>query len=253
MRSLPTFIIDDMKESETGVCLSVVVPTYNESENIKKLLALLVAALDTKLFHDYEIIVVDDNSPDRTGKIVQELLSDYPQVRLIRRNNEKGLSSAVIRGWQSSHGVFLGVIDGDLQHPPDVLVKLIDKIRDNADLDLVIASRHKQRGGVDHWRLEQRIVSRTAQMLGLLLVPAVVGRVSDPMSGCFIIRRSALVQRVLKPLGYKILLEVLAKGNIRGVEEIGYIFQGRRSGRSKKGLNIYWEYILQLMQLRFNA
>ena len=248
-----SFIIHDLEGPLTGVYLSVIVPTYNESENIRWLLEALIATLDAQLPNDYEVIVVDDNSPDQTWKIVQELSSDYPQVQLIRRNDERGLSSAVIRGWQRSRGQFLGVMDGDLQHPSAILPKLIQKTRGNPHLDLVVATRYRGGGGVNKRHIRQRIISRAAQGLGVILLPGVVMRVSDPMSGYFIVRRSAVAERAFKPLGYKILLEVIAKGNIREIQEVGYIFQDRRGGSSKRGLNIYGEYVLQLIQLRLNV
>jgi len=247
------FLISDLGEQENSVCLSVVVPTFNESENIRGLIVQLISVLDARLPNDYEIIVVDDNSPDQTWKIVQELLPPYPQVRLIRRDNEKGLASAVVRGWQMGRGKFLGAIDGDLQHPPDTILKFIEVMVKTQDVDLVVASRNIEGGGVSDWSIARRIISRGAQMLGLILMPSVVGRVSDPMSGYFIVRRAAIAGRTFKPLGYKILLEVMAKGNIQKIAEIGYVFQERKQGGSKVGLLVYWQYILHLLRLRVNS
>lgn len=246
-----SFIVRDLEQKAKNVRLSVIVPTYNESENIKDVVTGLIEALNVKWPDDYEIIVVDDNSPDRTWKIVEELIREYPQVQLIKRMDEKGLSSAVIRGWQASCGEFLGVMDGDRQHPVTAMRDLVEIIRKTPDIDLIVASRNMVGGGVSDWSIRRRIISRGAQMLGLIFIPSVVGRVSDPLSGYFIVRRDSIAGKVLKPLGYKILIEVMAKGNIRKTEEVGYVFQERKMGRSKVRIHVYWEYILQLIQICF--
>ncbi|PSR17700.1 sulfonate ABC transporter permease, partial [filamentous cyanobacterium CCP3] len=114
--------------------LSLTIPTYNEGQNIGPLVARLTALLDHALPQDYELIVVDDNSPDLTWNTALDLQATYPQLRVLRRQDERGLSSAVIRGWQVARGRILGVIDADLQHPPEVLVGLLEAIQRGADL-----------------------------------------------------------------------------------------------------------------------
>jgi dolichol-phosphate mannosyltransferase len=173
----------------------------------------------------------------------------FPQLKVMRRTEEKGLSTAVIRGWQVSQGEVLGVIDGDLQHPPEILIKLWQKITKGADLS--VASRHVEGGGVSEWSFRRRLLSRGAQTLGLLILPGVVGRVSDPMSGFFLIRRRCLLNCLLSPLGYKILLEVVGKGKVSQIGEVGYIFQERQEGESKVTRQHYIDYILHLLRLRF--
>lgn len=126
--------------------LSLVVPTYNEGGNIRQLIHILSSLLDRILPGKYELIIVDDDSPDLTWKIALDCQQEYPQLRVIRRQKERGLSSAVIRGWQQAQGEFLGVIDGDLQHPPEVLLELAKAIYGGADL--AVASRHSEGGGV---------------------------------------------------------------------------------------------------------
>jgi dolichol-phosphate mannosyltransferase len=227
---------------------SLVIPTYNESKNIEALINILSNLLDRLLPNDYELIVVDDDSPDRTWEVTQSLMSDYPQLRVMRREYERGLSTAVIRGWQIANGRILGVIDGDLQHPPEVLLKMLDAIDHGADL--VVASRHIEGGGVSDWGFIRRFLSRGAQLLGLIVLPRVVGRVSDPMSGYFMVRRSAIANQAMNPLGYKILIEVLGRGNIGEVAEVGYVFQERQAGASKVTWKQYVEYILHLLRLR---
>ena len=251
-RSLSKQIFDGTPEalarSIRSVRFSLVVPTYNESRNIERIVALLSQQLDAVLLHDYEIIVVDDNSPDGTWEIAQALMPRYPCLRVMRRQEERGLSTAVIRGWQVSQGEILGVIDGDLQHPPEVLQQLLAAIAQGADL--AVASRNADGGGVSTWSAMRRFLSRGAQLLGLLLLPDVVSRVSDPMSGYFLVRRSAISGRSLHPLGYKILLEVLGRGEIDQIAEVGYVFQEREAGESKVTWKQYRDYIHHLVRLR---
>jgi dolichol-phosphate mannosyltransferase len=166
----------------------------------------------------------------------------------MRRQQEKGLSTAVVRGWQVADGSVLGVIDADLQHPPEKLVSLYQAIKDGADL--AVASRHVTGGGVSEWSFIRRILSRGAQMLGLMILPAVVGRVTDPMSGYFLVRREAIADVSLNPKGYKILLEVIGRGQIADVAEVGYVFQERFEGESKVSWRHYFEYLNHLLHLR---
>ena len=230
------------------VKFSLILPTYNEGQNIPDIIHLLSAILDPIIPEDYELIVVDDNSPDGTWEIAQQLVSIYPQLRVMRRQDERGLSTAVIRGWQVARGEVLGVIDADLQHPPEVLLKLLNVLENGADL--AVASRHVEGGGVSKWSFVRRFLSRGAQILGLILLPGVVGRVSDPMSGYFLVRRSAIARRTLYPLGYKILLEVLGRGNIKRIDEVGYIFRERQDGESKVTAKQYIDYLHHLLRLR---
>lgn len=228
--------------------LSVVIPTYNEAMNVAELVRRLTAALDPLLGTGYELIVVDDDSPDRTWEIAERLALEYPRLRVMRRTGERGLASAVIRGWQAARGEFLCVIDADLQHPPDVLVELYGLMARGADM--AVASRHVAGGGVSDWSLARRIVSRAAQLIGLLILPGVVGRVSDPMSGYFMIRRSAVEGVTLNPLGYKILIEVLARGRFPWIGEVPYVFNERALGGSKATARVYLDYLRHLLRLR---
>ena len=117
------------------ILLSLVIPTYKERDNIEKVVSILSQLLDESIPGEYELIVVDDDSPDRTWEVAQSLTDEYPQLRVMRRQNERGLSSAVIRGWQVARGSILGVIDGDLQHPPEVLTQLLREMMQRADAD----------------------------------------------------------------------------------------------------------------------
>jgi dolichol-phosphate mannosyltransferase len=231
--------------------LSLVVPTRNEAGTIEAFLQAATATLDRVLPGAYELIVVDDDSPDGTWRAALALRSRYPALRVLRRTGEIGLGSAVTRGWQLARADVLGVIDADLQHPPEVCERLWAEIARGAEL--AVASRHVLGGGVSEWSLRRRILSRGAQLLGLLILPGVLGRVSDPMSGFFLIRRSALDGIELKPAGYKILIEVMSRGRARWISEVGYVFRERAFGASKATARVYLDYLVQLARLRFDT
>ncbi|WGV23516.1 glycosyltransferase [Halotia branconii] len=243
---LPT----SMDRDNEGIHLSLVIPTYKERDNIQNVIRILSQLLDELIPKDYELIVVDDDSPDRTWEVAQFLTREYPQLRVMRRQKEKGLSSAVIRGWQVARGRVLGVIDGDLQHPPEVLTQLLSGIQQGADL--AVASRHVEGGGVSSWSAVRRFLSRGAQVLGLILLPGVLGRVSDPMSGYFMVRRRAIAGAILNPVGYKILLEVIGRGQVNEITEVGYVFCERQEGESKVTWKQYIEYLHHLLRLRLS-
>ena len=235
---------------EAPLKFSLVLPTYKEAGNIQDIVKILTYLLDQSIAGDYELIVVDDNSPDHTWKLALELTSDYPQLKVMRRTEEKGLSTAVIRGWQVARGNILGVIDADLQHPPEVLQQLLGEMDKGADL--AVASRHVEGGGVSEWSIIRRFLSRGAQMLGLIILPEVIGRLSDPMSGYFMVRRTAIAGKPLSPVGYKILIEVTARGKIRWLGEAGYVFRERQAGESKVTWKQYIEYLQHLVRLRLS-
>lgn len=217
--------------------ISIIIPTYNEAGNIRKLISAIRAELSRK---DFEIIIVDDNSPDGTWKISRELSKKYPELRVIRRKNERGLSSAVIRGFVESKGDILGVIDADLSHPPQLMNKMIDACKDN---DIVIASRYVHRGR-ENMSLFRKLVSKGATLMARPLT-----NVSDPMSGYFFFRRKVIDDAELKPKGYKILLEILVKGKYNRVKEIYFSFGKRYHGKSKLGSKVYIDYLVHLILL----
>jgi dolichol-phosphate mannosyltransferase len=228
--------------------LSLVLPTYNEGGNIQAIIGVISQLLDGAIAGNYELIVVDDDSPDLTWEIASALCAEYPQLRVMRRTTERGLSTAVIRGWQVARGEILGVIDADLQHPTEILLQLLQAIDRGADL--AVASRHVEGGGVSQWSWMRRLLSRGAQMLGLMILPEVIGRLSDPMSGYFMVRRRSLVGKTLSPIGYKILIEVVGRCKIDWIAEVGYVFRERQAGESKVTWKQYIEYIQHLLRLR---
>ncbi|MBE9230955.1 glycosyltransferase [Cuspidothrix issatschenkoi LEGE 03284] len=252
--AVPTGALKISESTANGnhpILLSLVIPTYKEHDNVENIVKILSNLLDEAIPGDYELIIVDDDSPDLTWEVAQSLIPDYPQLRVMRRQDERGLSSAVIRGWQAATGRVLGVIDGDLQHPPEILTQLLQKIE--AGADLALASRHVDGGGVSSWSVVRRFLSRGAQVLGLVILPGVLGRVTDPMSGYFMVRRSAIAGVTMNPIGYKILLEVIGRGQVGEIAEAGYVFRERREGESKVTWKQYVEYIQHLIRLRVST
>jgi dolichol-phosphate mannosyltransferase len=230
--------------------LSLVLPTYNEALHIAPLVEQLITSLESVPGLTYEIIIVDDDSPDRTWEKALELAHKFPQVRALRRQGERGLSTAVLRGWQLARGQIFGVMDADMQHPPETAAELWKAMSDG--VDLAVASRHMTGGGASDWIWPRRFASRAAQLLGLLVLPEVTTKVSDPMSGYFMIRRSSLEGRELKPLGYKILMEVLGRGQVGAISEVPYIFRGRSERASKASGEVFRQYLVHLARIRIH-
>ena len=228
--------------------LSLVIPTYNEVRNIQELCPRIIAVLQGVSF-DFEIIIVDDDSPDLTWKAAEDLRKRYPQIKVIRRLNQRGLASAVVCGWQASRGEILGVLDGDLQHPAEILKKMVNRILADQEIDIVIASRYILGGGSSKNSFWERLRSGSAIFLGRVLAPKILKLAKDPMSGYFILRKEVILGKRFKPVGYKILLEVLAVGRYRKICEIPYIFGFRRDGRTKADWKQYFLYLIQLTTL----
>ena len=226
---------------------SLVIPTFNERSNIGPLIGRIKAVLNQELI-DFEIILVDDNSPDETWKLAREIAKGDSRLRVIRREGSRGLATAVVDGWKAAKGEILGVMDADLQHPPEILPHLLGPIL-RGPADISVASRHASGGGVGEWNLTRRFVSRGAAAIAFLLLPQTLRLVQDPMSGFFLIKRSVIGSAPLKPKGYKILLEVLAKGNYRRIVEIPYVFEERTNGKSKLGPKQYLEFLMHVGML----
>jgi dolichol-phosphate mannosyltransferase len=226
--------------------ISIVIPTLNEAGVISETLRRAAAALGTTS-EDFEIVVVDDCSMDGTAGLAECLAKELP-VRVLMRPGRLGLATAVLDGWALASGDVLGVMDADLQHPPETLGPLVQAIRQQG-ADLAIGSRYVPGGGTSDWTWARRLVSRTATHMAATVLPLMLATVGDPMSGIFLVRASALKDVDLNPLGYKILLEVLAKAHYRKVVEVPYVFEERERGHSKLGKRQYWEFLLHLARL----
>lgn len=223
--------------------LSIVVPTYNESLALEDLFRSIAAVLSQTSI-GYEIIIVDDNSPDGTADRAEELARDYP-VRVLRRPGKLGLSSAVLDGWKISQGEVLAVTDADLSHDPTVFPSMVASIQQGG-AEVAVGSRYISGGGMGNWPLHRQIISRTAVLLGSLICP-----VRDVTSGFVALRRSVIEGVSLNPIGFKIGLELLVRGRYETFCEIPYVFQDRAKGSSKLGWKEIRNYLVQLGQLIF--
>ena len=226
--------------------LSVIIPTYNELENLPILISRLQLTLGQL---DYEIIVVDDDSPDGTWKVAQELNSRDDRIKVIRRFDAKGLSSAVTTGMASSTGKVIAVMDADMQHDEAILPQIYQTIAEG-DCDICVGSREAQGGSYGKWSLSRKIVSLTAKLLANVVLGS---SVKDPMSGYFAISREYFdaTSKRINSSGFKILLEFVARGDNPRIKEIGYHFRTRVHGETKLNATVALEYLLALIDLRF--
>jgi len=225
--------------------LALIIPTLREAENLRGLLGHIRSVLDPVGF-PYEIIVVDDDSRDGTEDIVNSISREDPRVRLLIRKGQRGLSGAVLYGWQNTHASIVGVMDADLQHPPELLPKLIAAIQ--KPRDLVIGSRYTPGGDLGKWNPVRKFLSAAAVWVTWPLQKARL-RAKDPMSGFFLVRRECLEQVSFQRSGFKLLLEVLVRGRIHSVAEVPFAFGLRYRGASKANFNVASDYALLLVRL----
>jgi len=221
--------------------VSIIVPTYNEVENIETLVTSIFRALGSHKIKG-EIVIVDDNSPDGTAAAAEKLKERY-EVKVIRRADKGGLSSAVLDGLKAAHGEIIGVMDADLSHPPEAISGLVKPLLEGK-ADMTIGSRYVAGGKTSGWPVKRKVVSKTASILARPLTG-----VRDPMSGFFFFKRGIIEGKTLNPSGYKIGLEILVKSDSRRIDEIPYVFVERRKGKSKLGMKENMEYLLHLVKL----
>ena len=219
--------------------LSVVVPTYNEAGSVPILAERLHVALGARA---WELVIIDDGSPDGTADVAEALAPRIP-VRVVRRAGKAGLASAVVAGFDAARGDMLVVMDADLSHPPEIVPALADAI-ETGGAELAVGSRYVTGGGVMDWPLKRRAVSRVACLMGNALVP-----VRDATSGFFALRRSVIDGVRLNPIGFKIGFEVIARGRYKKVVEVPYTFRDRELGASKFGRREILQYVQQLGQV----
>jgi len=228
-----------------GDKLSLIIPTYNERDNLPILLERIHRTLGGIINH--EIIIVDDDSPDGTWAVAERLSQKFSNIiKVIRRPRKMGLASAFLRGLNHAEGNLIGLMDADLQHPPELLPKMLNEVQVVADI--AIASRYVHGGKVDGWLFHRRIVSRGATALAHLLLPK-TKVIRDPMSGFFLLKREVIEGAQLNSQGFKMLLEILTKGNYGRVAEIPYTFKPRKHGRSKLSSKELWNYLKHLYRL----
>lgn len=223
--------------------LSLILPTYNEAENIEA----LCKALASIVREGDEVFVVDDDSPDRTWEKAEELRGTYPWLRVLRRIGRRGLSSAVMEGFEAATGDVLAVMDADLQHDPHVLRALADGIE--AGATVAVASRYRAGGSTGPWAANRKLLSRAGTGLASLLLPV---HTTDPMSGFFAVRAEAFrpVAGRMHPRGFKILLELLSVlPQTSTVFEAPLHFQPRVHGMSKMSGKVLFAFGFQLLLL----
>jgi cellulose synthase/poly-beta-1,6-N-acetylglucosamine synthase-like glycosyltransferase len=228
----------------TNRMLSIILPTYNEAKNLPELLKRIVDVMDST---KYEVIVVDDNSPDKTWEIAQGLQKDYSMLRVIRRVGRRGLSSAVLEGFDLATGDVLLVMDSDLQHDPALILKLGNFVARGADI--AVASRYMKGGSVGEWVRGRRLLSKTATWIAQIIPPV---RVSDPMSGFFALKASdyRLIRPMLRPTGFKILFEILGHLPSSSIAvEVPLVFKMRLYGESKLSFAVQMQFLLQLVRI----
>jgi dolichol-phosphate mannosyltransferase len=223
--------------------LAVVVPCFNERDNV----AILVEKLEIALRDiEWEVIFVDDDSPDGTASVARTLASANRRVRCIQRIGRRGLATAVIEGMLATSAPYLAVIDGDLQHDERLLPEMLNTAK-SENLDLVVGSRYVAGGGIGEWDRARAAMSTLATRLARLVVRQPL---SDPMSGFFLITRPALDHAVrrLSGQGFKILLDLFASTpEPYRFRELPYTFRDRLHGQSKLDSFVVWEYVMLLL------
>ncbi|MET0217429.1 MAG: glycosyltransferase family 2 protein [Burkholderiales bacterium] len=226
--------------------LSIVAPTFNEKDNVPELTARLERALEG---HPWEVMFVDDDSPDGTADIVRELAQSKLNVRCLHRIGRRGLSRAVVEGILATSAPYIAVIDADLQHDETLLPKMLARLR-QGDIDIVVGSRYCAGGSVGELHSSRVAMSHFATRLARLVVSA---DLTDPMSGFFMIRRDAFLRAVrnLSGEGYKILLDLFASSPTPlRFAELPFTFQERTAGESKLDSAVMWEYVLLIVDKR---
>jgi dolichol-phosphate mannosyltransferase len=222
--------------------LSIIVPTYNERDRLADLVEAVFAAY-AKRGLDGELVIVDDNSPDGTGALADELATRH-RIQVIHRRGKLGLGTAVIEGFEAARAPIVGVIDADLSHPPDLLPSML-LIMQRTSADVVIGSRYIPGGGTKNWPLGRLVLSRLACILAHVLTP-----VSDATSGFFLIRRDLARGVKISAGGFKICLELLVRGRAAAIVEVPYVFVGRTAGESKMNVKEATGFLQQLRDLR---
>jgi len=229
-----------MERTKSSYSVSVIVPTYNEADNIEVTILTLFSILYDKKISG-EIIVVDDNSPDGTSEVAERLSHEYP-VRVYVRKDERGLATAVMRGFELARGDVCVVIDADLSHPLEKIPEMINPIL-QGKCDMTVGSRYIKGGACKGWSLRRKMISKVSGFLAKGLTD-----LSDPTSGFMAVKKSLLEGIKLDPIGWKIVLETVVRAQPRFFE-IPITFVDRQKGESKLNLKARLEYLFHLWKL----
>ena len=234
---------DVIMEARAGPELSIIVPTFNERDNVIELVSRLKQCLAG---YSWEVIFVDDDSPDGTADRVRALGRDDSRIRCLQRIGRRGLASACVEGMLASGSPYLAVMDADLQHDEKLLPQMLDFLKET-EVDIVVGSRYVQGGGIGDWDTSRAAMSRFATRLSRAVVPA---ELTDPMSGFFMLRRDVLTSSVhkLSAIGFKILLDLFASSpRALQFKELPYQFRNRHAGESKLDSVATWDYGMLLL------
>ncbi len=218
--------------------ISVVVPTYNEKDNIERLAKEILEYAD-------EVVVVDDNSPDGTGKIVDGLAKRNKNIRVLHRTGKLGLGSAIIEGFKMCRGDIIGVMDADYSHPPSLIGEMAQEFEKGADI--VLGSRYTKGGRIENWPLKRKLTSRFA-----VLIARPLTSVKDPVTGFFFVRKKVFDDIKInsgETKSWKVSLEIIVRGNYRKAAEVPYTFVNRKTGKSKISAREYKNYMRQVVSL----
>jgi len=228
--------------------ISILIPTYNESKNIIDILKSIGEHLPKNILT--QTIVIDDNSPDGTGNLVEEYIKNVKKIAgntidIIHRKAKQGLSSAILNGIQNATGDTIIVMDSDFSHPPSIIPKMIDVLK-QSQCDIVIASRYITGGGIQGWSLKRKLISKVATKIAKKGLGV---KQRDPMSGFFAFKRNIINGLKFDAIGYKMLLEILVKTKGATVKEIPYTFTDRKFGSSKLGFSTIIDYAKAVWKL----
>lgn len=219
----------------------MIVPTYNERDRLAELTrALFTAATSASV--DLELVIVDDNSPDGTGQVADELARRY-RMQVVHRAGKLGLGTAVVAGFAAATGETVGVMDADFSHPPALVPRMLAVFR-QTNADVLVASRYVPGGSTPNWPFKRRLLSRVGCWLARPLSP-----IRDAASGFFLIKREIARSAVIKAGGFKICLELIVRGTATRLVEIPYQFDDRELGESKMSLREASGYLVQLKDL----
>lgn len=221
--------------------VSIVIPTYNERGRLAEMVEAVVGVW-RRAGIDGELVIVDDNSPDGTGRLADELAARYP-LRVVHRTGKLGLGTAVVAGFAVARSEIVGVMDADLSHPPELVPRML-KVMETQGADFVIGSRYVAGGGCSNWSLGRLYMSKLACVLARPVTP-----VRDATSGFFLVRTRATRGVTIAAGGFKICLELLVRGWAASVVEVPYVFVGRTVGESKMNLKEAAGYLRQLYDL----
>jgi dolichol-phosphate mannosyltransferase len=228
--------------------ISIIIPTYNESNNIIEILKQIKNSIPKNIIS--QTIVVDDNSPDGTGRIVEDYIKNFKKITnhtidVIHRTAKTGLSSAIFNGIQAATGETIIVMDADHSHPPQIIPKMIENLK-KSHCDIVIASRYVKGGQIKDWTISRKMISKIATKIAKLFLNV---EPKDPMSGFFAFKKNILKNSKFDLLGYKILLEMLVKTKNVKIMEIPYTFTDRKIGQSKLDSQTILDYITAVWKL----